>query len=57
MLYWLLYSFEETFSVLNVFKYLTFRSGLAALTGLLVVTVFGYPFIRLIREKQFGANP
>jgi phospho-N-acetylmuramoyl-pentapeptide-transferase len=54
MLYWLLYSFESTFSILNVFRYITFRSGMAALTGLVFVLALGHPFIRLIQRKQFG---
>lgn len=54
MLYWLLYSLESHFSLLNVFRYITFRSGMAAITALLFVLVFGRPFIRFIQRKQYG---
>lgn len=54
MLYWLLYSFEPTFSVLNVFKYITFRSGMASLTAFLFVVLLGNKFIAAIKKRQFG---
>jgi phospho-N-acetylmuramoyl-pentapeptide-transferase len=54
MLYWLLYSFEGSFSVLNVFRYITFRSGMAALTSFLFVIFLGKPFINYVRRKQYG---
>src|SRR5688572_24774323 len=61
MLYWLINSFRQAeglagsdVSFLNVFRYITFRSGAAALTAFLVGIVFGPAFIRLIQSKQFG---
>ena len=54
MLYLWLIQFEDRFSVLNVFRYITFRSGMAALTALLFVLLFGKGFIELIRRKQYG---
>ncbi|MBS1984729.1 MAG: phospho-N-acetylmuramoyl-pentapeptide-transferase [Bdellovibrionales bacterium] len=54
MLYWLLYSLEPNFSALNVFRYITFRSGMAALTAYVFVILAGRPFIELIRRKQYG---
>lgn len=54
MLYWLLYSLESEYSIFNVFRYITFRSGMAALTAFLFVICFGRPFIDLIRRKQYG---
>ncbi len=54
MLYWYLAQFESQFTSFNVFRYLTFRSGLAALTALLFVLFLGKPFIRLIQRKQYG---
>lgn len=47
MLYWLFDSF-------NLFRYITFRSGMAALTSLLFVLLFGKAYIRLIKRKQYG---
>ena len=54
MLYWLFYSFESQFKILNVFRYITFRSGMAALTAFLFVLFFGRPFINFVRQKQYG---
>lgn len=44
-------------SVLNVFRYLTFRSGGAALTALLVAFVFGPGIIRWLKKKQREGQP
>jgi phospho-N-acetylmuramoyl-pentapeptide-transferase len=54
MLYWLLTELQESYSFLNVFRYITFRSGLAALTSLVLVLWMGKPFIRYIQRKQYG---
>jgi phospho-N-acetylmuramoyl-pentapeptide-transferase len=54
MLYWLLYSFESEFSIFNVVKYASFRSGMAALTAFFIATLLGKPFIEWIKRKQFG---
>jgi phospho-N-acetylmuramoyl-pentapeptide-transferase len=54
MLYWLFLSFQEQFPLFNVFRYITFRSGMAAVTALLVVLVLGKPFIRWVQRKQYG---
>lgn len=53
MLYWLYRSFEHLF-IFNVFKYQSFRSGVAAMVALAFVILSGKPFIRLIQRKQFG---
>ncbi len=42
---------------LNVFKYITFRTGGAIITGLLVVFLFGRPLIDLLRLKQGKGQP
>ena len=52
MLYELLVNYVETFSFLNVFKYLTFRTGLAFFTSLLITLLIGGPFIRLFSNKK-----
>jgi phospho-N-acetylmuramoyl-pentapeptide-transferase len=54
MLYSWLYSLESYSSVFNVFKYASFRSGLAALTAFFVVVFLGQPFIRWVQRMQFG---
>lgn len=54
MLYWLLLYLEPHSAFFNVFRYITFRSGMAALTAFLFTMAFGRPFIDLIRRKQYG---
>jgi len=54
MLYWLLYSLESSYSFFNVFRYITFRSGMAAVTAFLFVIIAGKPFIEWIRRRQYG---
>ena len=41
MLFHLLYPLADDISALNVFRYLTFRSGGAVMTSLLVSFIFG----------------
>lgn len=53
MLYHLLYPLHDTFSVFNVFKYITFRTFGAALTALFLSFIVGPFFIRLLKIKQF----
>ena len=52
MLYELLVKYVDIFSFLNVFKYLTFRTGLAFFTSLLIALLIGGPFIRLFSNKK-----
>ena len=52
MLYELLLNYVENFSFLNVFKYITFRTGLAFFTSLLIVLLIGGPFIKLFSNKK-----
>ena len=56
MLYSLLISLVDTFSFLNVFKYLTVRTGLAMFTSMIVVFIIGTPFIEYFSKKQIH-NP
>lgn len=53
MLYYLLYPFHEEVIGLNVLKYITFRTFMAAFTAMLIYFVFGGPVIRYIRRRQF----
>jgi phospho-N-acetylmuramoyl-pentapeptide-transferase len=57
MLYHLLVSFADSFTPFNVFRYITFRSGGAMLTALLISFVLGPRLIRLLRAKQNGGQP
>ena len=54
MLYALLYSLADEFKLFNVIRYLSFRSGLAAVTALVFVIVVGGPFIEWMKLRQFG---
>jgi len=51
MLYSLVLELIDTFSFLNVFKYLTVRTGLAIFTSFLVVFLIGTPFINFFSAK------
>ena len=48
MLYSFLISLLDQFSALNVFRYLTFRTGLSVVSSLLIVFIIGGPFIKFI---------
>ena len=52
MLYQFLLNFVDTFSFLNVFKYLTFRTGLSLITSLVIVFLIGGPLIKIFSKKQ-----
>ena len=56
MLYSLLTSLIDNFSFLNIFKYLTVRTGLAMFTSLFVVFLIGTPFINYFSSKKIH-NP
>ena len=52
MLYLFILDLIESYSFLNVFKYLTVRTGLAVFTSLFVVFLIGNPFIKFFSIKQ-----
>ena len=52
MLFSLLTSLVEHYSFLNVFKYLTFRTGLSVVTSLIIVFLVGGPLIKLFSKNQ-----
>jgi phospho-N-acetylmuramoyl-pentapeptide-transferase len=54
MLYHLLYSFHAQFSVLNVTRYITFRTAAASLTALAIGLALGPLMIRKLRQFQIG---
>jgi phospho-N-acetylmuramoyl-pentapeptide-transferase len=56
MLYFLS-QFSDQFGALNVFRYLTFRTGGAVMTALLVAFVFGPGIIRWLRARQGQGQP
>jgi len=54
MLYHLLYPLHTTFSIFNVFRYITFRTIYASLTAFLICFVLGPWMIRKLAEMQVG---
>ncbi len=56
MLYYLV-EFADQFSALNVFRYITFRTGGAIMTALLFVFLFGPKIITALRLRQGGGQP
>jgi phospho-N-acetylmuramoyl-pentapeptide-transferase len=56
VLYWLS-QFADVFGPLNVFRYITFRTGGAVITALLFVFLFGPTIIRWLRVTQGKGQP
>ena len=56
MLYWIS-SFSDSISVLNIFRYLTVRTGGATVTALIFVFWLGPTIIDLLRVKQGKGQP
>ena len=56
MLYYLLYPLHAELGIFNVFRYITFRTALAALTALLLSLILGDWMIARLREMQIGQS-
>ena len=54
MLFSFLLSLVDTYSFLNVFKYLTFRTGLALMSSLIISFIIGGPLIKLFSKHQIS---
>ena len=54
MLYSFLSSLAENYSFLNVFKYITFRTGLSVITSFIIVFIIGEPLIRIFKKNQIS---
>jgi len=54
MIYHLLYPLASEFSAFNVVRYITFRTGAAALTALFIAFVVGPPLIRALGRLRAG---
>ena len=52
MLYNFLISSIDQFSILNVFRYLTFRTGLSVMSSMIIVFLIGGPFIKFIQRHK-----
>ena len=57
MLYQLLAPFARDFILFNLFRYITFRTGGALLTSLVICFIFGPGIIRWLRRKQGDGQP
>jgi len=56
MFYEFLLNYVDTITFLNVFKYITSRTGLAVFTSLIIVLLIGGPFIRFFSSRKI-LNP
>ena len=54
MFYSFLTSLAENYSFLNVFKYITFRTGLSVITSFTIVFLIGEPLIKIFRKNQIS---
>ena len=57
MLFNLFFPLAPEFSVFNLFRYLTFRTGGAVMTALLISFIFGPLVIRWLKAKQSNGQP
>jgi phospho-N-acetylmuramoyl-pentapeptide-transferase len=57
MLYNLLFPLAEDFQIFNLFRYLTFRTGGAVMTALIISFVIGPRMINWLRSKQGRGQP
>lgn len=57
MLYNLLFPLANDVALFNLFKYITFRSGGALATSLIIFFLFGTPFIRWLKSLQRDGQP
>ncbi len=57
MLYHVLYGMSDQIAAFNVFRYITFRTGGALLTALLIIFLFGPMIISALRKRQGKGQP
>ncbi len=57
MLYHILFPMADQFTVLNVFRYLTFRTGGAIITALIISFLLGPVLIDLLKSRQSRGQP
>ena len=57
MLYHILFPMADQFTVLNVFRYLTFRTGGAIITALIISFLLGPVLIDLLKSRQTKGQP
>ncbi|HEY7113291.1 MAG TPA: phospho-N-acetylmuramoyl-pentapeptide-transferase [Thermoanaerobaculia bacterium] len=54
MLYYWLYPLAKQYPVFNVFRYITFRTAMAAVTALVLLLLLGPGMIRALKRRQIG---
>ncbi len=54
MIYHLLYPLSDTFSIFNIFKYITFRSVYALITALIITLIIGDRMIEWLKRVKFS---
>jgi len=57
MLYEWLTQFSDDFQLFNLFNYITFRTGGAIMTSMLIAFIFGPKLIRVLRMRQGKGQP
>ena len=57
MLYYLMLELSNQVPALNVFRYITFRTGGATITALLMVFLFGPSIIKALKVRQGKGQP
>ncbi|MFP5492286.1 MAG: phospho-N-acetylmuramoyl-pentapeptide-transferase [Bacteriovoracia bacterium] len=56
MLFHWLYPLSQNYHILNLFRYITVRSFIAFLIGIIVSVIWGKRFIALMKLRQFGQS-
>ncbi|MCX5702549.1 MAG: phospho-N-acetylmuramoyl-pentapeptide-transferase [Candidatus Omnitrophica bacterium] len=56
MLYYLLYPLHNVIFVFNLFRYITFRAAMAALTSFLISLILGPLIIKTLTRRKIGEN-
>jgi phospho-N-acetylmuramoyl-pentapeptide-transferase len=56
MLYYLLYHLHGSISVFNIFRYITFRAAMAAITAFLISLILGPRVIKYLTRLKIGEN-
>jgi len=55
-MFYFLSDHTDWFAAFNIFRYITFRAGMAAVTAFLLCVIFGPVFIRLSKERRINEN-
>ncbi|MDD4894972.1 MAG: phospho-N-acetylmuramoyl-pentapeptide-transferase, partial [Candidatus Omnitrophica bacterium] len=56
MLYYLLYPLHDVISFFNIFRYITFRAAMAAITAFLISIILGPVIIKFLTRLKIGEN-